>query len=896
MYLNRFTAILVFLFGRRRRLALCPICTSERLKYLFVVTALLLSSRAAEASVLVTGDVTPSDNPFTSPSEALPSAGNKVDPFATPNPPEQNQTLFEGINDATNNTNINTDIFVGRTGSGILQISQVELRDMNLVIGSSGTVSGGVTRTGDGTVYITGLGALFNNDPYILPPGLPANFSSKKPRLTENSGHYVTSGLATVPDALDGNTAGFDLYVGQVGNGTLRIDSFGRAEIADAVLVGDSLGATGNLIVDGFNSFLGNGGSHDFGATSETSFHLTIIGRQGTGNVTISNGATMATQVFASSGGGGSQGAVGVSLGSSPYTLLTSGGGGVMDAGGTGTATITGIGSRWVVGGSFQVGGFDNGSGTGGVLSTGGDLEGDNTTYASQAGRGTLYVNDGGLVQINNAAGVVAGSGGVQTPLLLAIGRFGRVQLNGGTVQVGSALGNAGGGQNQATPDTVQVINDGLITGTGRINTGVFRNRYLGVVRVDAGQSLVVDSSSSFATAGGATPVEPLSNYGMIQVWGTSQAQAQLEFVRAPADPTTPVRPFINLPLGNATTPPPAPPAFVGGQISAQYANLRFGSGLQNQSILAFTAGTNNITGRVVNLALDTNDTESGGDPAAQGDAGESTQVLVSGPGTTAVFSDDLAFGAGADLNLVDGGKVVVLNQHSFTMGGNLSMQLSYTHPSLITVAGDVGIGPGSGGNNDLSLSLGSDVLHSLKHGDAFQLISFNGDIGNVNATNPLSPVPDLTAAPVFSDIDTSPSMAQIMAIYHLDLQIQFANNGVYAVFLDPTMVGPGAGAKAPDFNGDGVVDLADFAIWQAHVGIMSGASVLDGDADGDGDVDGADFLKWQRNVGKPMPWTGSGSGSGSSSQLSAVPEPASLMLLACGTLALVFGPRRAKR
>jgi hypothetical protein len=474
--------------------------------------------------------------------------------------------------------------------------------------------------------------------------------------------------------------------------------------------------------------------------------------------------------------------------------------------------------------------------------------------------------------------------------LVLAIGRFGVVQLAGGLIQVGSPIG---GQQNQGTSNAVQVINDGLITGTGRINTGVFRNRFFGQVRVDPGQSLVIDSSSEVVSAVGATPVEPLSNFGLIQVFGNAQAQAQLEFVRAPATTTFPIRPFLNLPLGTVATPPPVPPSFTGGQISAQFANLHFGSGLQNQSLLAFTAGTNNVTGRVVSVGLDTADTESAGEPPG-GDGGEVAQVLVSGPGTTAVFADDLAFGAGADLNLVNGGNVVVLNQRSFTMGGNLSMELSFTRPSLITVSGNVGIGPGSGGNNDLSLSLGSDVLHSLKHGDAFQLISFNGDIGNVNATNPLNPIPDLTVAPLFTDVDTSPSLTQIMAIYHLALQIQFANNGVYAVFLNPAMVGPGSGAVAPDFNGDGVVDLADFAIWQLHVGQMTGASVLDGDADGDGDVDGNDFLKWQRNVGRPMPWTGSGAGSGSS--VASVPEPASLMLLACGSLALAFGRRRSNR
>ena len=123
-------------------------------------------------------------------------------------------------------------------------------------------------------------------------------------------------------DGLDGAGEGFDLYVGRTGYGTLRIDAFGRAEIEDAVLVGDSPGSTGNLIVDGFNSYLGNGGSN-FGntTTSTTEYHMTIIGRQGTGNLTVSNGATMATQVIATGGGNSQQGTVGASLGSLPYTL-----------------------------------------------------------------------------------------------------------------------------------------------------------------------------------------------------------------------------------------------------------------------------------------------------------------------------------------------------------------------------------------------------------------------------------------------------------------------------------------------------------------------------------------------------------------------------------------------
>jgi hypothetical protein len=98
------------------------------------------------------------------------------------------------------------------------------------------------------------------------------------------------------------------------------------------------------------------------------------------------------------------------------------------------------------------------------------------------------------------------------------------------------------------------------------------------------------------------------------------------------------------------------------------------------------------------------------------------------------------------------------------------------------------------------------------------------------------------------------------------------------------------ASALPADFNGDGVVDGADFASWQGGVGMVSGATRSNGDADGDGDVDGADYLAWQRSVGSSLP---------ASSPAAAVPEPGGGALVLVTSLAVLgrgFRERRRSR
>ncbi len=80
------------------------------------------------------------------------------------------------------------------------------------------------------------------------------------------------------------------------------------------------------------------------------------------------------------------------------------------------------------------------------------------------------------------------------------------------------------------------------------------------------------------------------------------------------------------------------------------------------------------------------------------------------------------------------------------------------------------------------------------------------------------------------------------------------------------------------DYNADGVVDARDYIVWRDHLG-QSFAMPNDTTP---GTVTQADYNVWRSNFG-----AGAGSGSGSLGEGSAVPEPASAVLLVFGWIAL---------
>ena len=566
---------------------------------------LALVATSAYGGVESYGDVLPTDNPFTSDNEGLPDQGNYIEQYEAldpNNPTADEQTNFEET----------YDVVVGKSNYGVLLISSPSnLRAQHLIIGDAEAVPDGATTPyydyniegadmrapdgygahGSGTVRIEGLGTLYNNDYTILPPGIPGGYE----------------GFGSIREQYD--TDGFDAYVGRWGNGTLDINSGGRAEIQDAVIVGDFGSGVGFLTVDGVGSFLGSGGYDSTTSSSSSSqsvgqdqaVHYFSVGRLGTGTVSVLNGGQMYSRSSISSGQV-DQAPVAAVIGGDRYTDDVPANTAAPTAGGSGTVTIDGN-SSWTLGGALQVGGFDFVNR--GLPSQ--DYAGIEVEYISNVGRGTLTVSNGGLVSIVPPDVGTSSSSSAQE-LYLLVGKQGTVELQDGRIEML-------GGTDSNNPDdslvgTVQFLNDGVVSGSGTIDTGAFHNRYYGRVRVGAGETLQIN-----ATAASTVPTDPssLMNYGLIEVIGTEEARAVLDVSALSAENTDPAVPFVNRPV--ATTLIAAPNTFDGGLISAQHATLRFSSGymqdqatwmispegMRNEGVMAFTAGTNIIQGYVQN-------------------------------------------------------------------------------------------------------------------------------------------------------------------------------------------------------------------------------------------------------------------------------------------------------
>ena len=130
-----------------------------------------------------------------------------------------------------------------------------------------------------------------------------------------------------------------------------------------------------------------------------------------------------------------------------------------------------------------------------------------------------------------------------------------------------------------------------------------------------------------------------------------------------------------------------------------------------------------------------------------------------------------------------------------------------------------------------------------------------------------------LTAALVQGTFDTKslPTLAD-----GLQWLVDYRTDGMSLLVSSASLAG--------DYNGNGIVDAADYTMWRNNLGAPAGTLLND---PAGGVIGTAQYAQWKAHFGQNV-----GAGSGASS-LAAVPEPATVVMLILGMLALRL-PRRA--
>lgn len=451
--------------------------------------------------------------------------------------------------------------------------------------------------------------------------------------------------------------------------------------------------------------------------------------------------------------------------------------------------------------------------------------ENDITPYRTNAGQGIVTIGSGSRVTVDTISGDEPdrGPGDGNIDAEVRIGKFGQLNMEGGRLIVADQLENDG---------LILARSDGQLQGGGRIDVGYFNNRRQGDVRVESGQRLLVVSNSDDAF----TILDHgqncyMCNFGLIEVLG-----GEIEFDRQVFPVGNNVDRFVN--FSRLGVPGEVD---VRGHIYGQDSVMRFRSGLLNRGRMSFTAGDNTIEGSVIN--------DLGG------------TITVAGFETSLSFQDDVFNDGFID---VAPESSVVNYLGGFTNGPTGVVQIALGGDSIYSphssVVGDLTLLGGA-----LAVDIWNDPATGTaplnpQAGDFFEIFSATGELTGTFAVQDFSGAPLAPGLSWFVDYNTT-------------------NDTVTLRVTDLVPVGA-------DFNGDGIVDRLDLAIWQANFGILAGANRLQGDANGDGAVNGLDYLIILDRFGLPF---GSGSGLGV-----AVPEPSSLALLALAVAGLAA--RRLKR
>ena len=358
------------------------------------------------------------------------------------------------------------------------------------------------------------------------------------------------------------------------------------------------------------------------------------------------------------------------------------------------------------------------------------------------------------------------------------------------------------------------LINTGLVRGGGTIDNRMV-NSAGGQIRVASGRRLHLTDNLE------------QGNAGRIDVVGNTTQAAEIEFD------------------GRLTN------AKITGNITARHAILRFNGGLTNQGSVGISFGTSDVYGNVDNQAGASITVTGYSQVTFWDDLTNNGTVKVS-EGSTAVYFGKISGGGflpGDGKHLIEGDLSPGNSPGNLTFGGDVVLG-----PSSATLIELAGTDTGEydqlliAGDLQIGGQLQVDLLDGFipEAGDRFDILDFATQSGSFAAMN----LPVLEGGLAW---DTS------------------------QVLVDGTLcagacIVPGTG----DYNGNGVVDAADYTLWQDTLG-----SQLDLRADGNGDgiVDQDDYLFWNDRFGDVVS-TGSGA---------AVPEPTGALLFTTGVVGLFW-------
>ncbi|MGY4433045.1 T5SS/PEP-CTERM-associated repeat protein [Bradyrhizobium sp. F1.13.1] len=433
------------------------------------------------------------------------------------------------------------NLLVGAGASGTLQVLQGGSVSATITeIGSAAGVHGDVTVDGVGSTLSTGtLTAGLDGIGQLTVSG-GGHVNSTGVFL----GYYGGSGTASVDGAGSIWTNTGTLTVGNAGTGTLTITNGAFVQSSGAISIGNGVGSTGNVRVDGAGSGLGltSNANLSVGVAGIGTLAITNAGQVASSNsiVGAATGASGSVLVDGAGSewfaanllvlGGAGRGTLmlsngGIALGATAVLGLTAGGSG-------GSAVIDGTGSSWTVNslyvgmntlGSLAVmhGGSLSNLNTGIGQSSGSNgsvtVDGAGSSWTNfvnitigNAGTGSLTISNGGAV---SAAGqfVIANQAGSTGALNIGAAPGSAAAAPGtlatATVQFGAGIGainfNHSSSNYLFSPDIVGNGAVNLLSGT-TILTG--NNTYTGPTTVDGGTLLVngtIASSTTTVNAGG---------------------------------------------------------------------------------------------------------------------------------------------------------------------------------------------------------------------------------------------------------------------------------------------------------------------------------------------------------------------------------------------------------